>query len=379
MKVILSILIALFFSFFILRSCESYEEDPDFPSADFISTGKFQGAYWPTESWKTCAPDQLGIDPKKLRELNEEILLLLEMHVDIHSVLIIKDGYIVAEQDYSEKYSADSLHPIYSCTKSITSSLFGIAIQEGLLQGLDCEMLDFFPEIEVQNLTEQKERITLKHLLTMSTGLEWYEMEYPYSDDRNTFRQWIDQGGGVQFVLDRPMVADPGEMYSYNTGTSHVLSAVLQEVTGTRTDLYAREHLFTPLGIDDYYWQADSSGVSYGGSSMCLTPRDMAKFGYLYLQGGMWDGERIIPEDWVEESHQQHMKRKYIKNYYYGYQWWVSNENTFSAVGYGGQWITVMPDHNMVVVFTNQFEEGDYLQWSTPERLVETYILPSLE
>ncbi len=375
----LTIKIALFNILFFTTSCEKYEEDSNFPSTDFISEGAYRGEYWPTGKWRTCAPDEVGIDPKKIRELNEEIILLLEMHIDIHSVLIVKNGYIIAEQNYSEQYSVDSLHPIASCTKSITSALFGIAFEKGFLQSIDQRMVDFFPRYEVQNLSEQKVGITLEHMLTMSSGLEWSEIEYQYSDTRNTLRQWINSGGGIQFVLDRPMVAAPGEVYSYNTGVSHVLSGILQKVSGTRTDSFALKHLFEPLGIDYFYWPVDGNGIAYGGSSMCMTPRDMARLGYLYLQGGFWDGVQIIPQDWVEESQQKHIKRKYIEDYYYGFHWWVSEDNTFSAVGFGGQWITVIPEHDLVVVFTNGFEEGETLQQYTPERLINTYILPSLE
>ena len=316
--------------------------------------------------------------PKKLKELNEEVRLLMDLHVDIHSIVIIKEGYIVAEQNYSDEYGMETLHGIASCTKSITSALFGIALEEGYLSHIDQRMLDFFPEIEVENVSAVKQDITIEHLLTMSSGLEWYEMEYYYNDDRNTFRQWIDSGGGIKFVLDRPMIASPGEVYSYNTGASHVLSGILQKAIGTRTDSFAMEHLFKPLGIDEVYWPVDGKGIAYGGSSMRLTPRDMARFGYLYLNNGNWDGQKIIPQDWVEASQEKHIKRKYIEDYYYGYHWWVSDHDTYSAVGYAGQWITMIPEHDLVIVFTNGFEESEYLQLSTPERLIETYILPAI-
>ena len=118
--------------------CENYDDDPLFPASDFISEGNYQGDYWPTESWRECSPDQVGMDPEKLKELNEEVRLLLEMHIDVHSVLIIKDGYIVAEQYYSDDYGVDSLHRIYSCTKSLTSPLVGIAIEQGHLKVEEC-------------------------------------------------------------------------------------------------------------------------------------------------------------------------------------------------------------------------------------------------
>ena len=360
-------------------ACEKYNDDPVFPASDFIADGEYRGEYWPTAEWRSCAPDEVGMDPKRFKELNEEIRLLLEMNIEIHSLIIVKDGYIVAEQYYSDEYGPDDLHRIYSCTKSLTSAMLGIVSGQGLLGPLDQTMLSFFPEYEIAHMTDEKEAINIEHLLTMSAGLEWYELEFPYSDDRNTFRQWSDIGGGVKFVLDQPMVAAPGEEYSYNTGASHILSGILQKVSGTRADSFAMENLFAPLGIDEYYWPVDNQGIAYGGSGVRLRPRDMARFGYLYLNNGLWDGNQIIPEAWVEASQQKHMERKYIPDSYYGYQFWVSNYGTYSAVGYGGQWITIVPEHDLVVVFNNRFEESDHLQWSTPERLLNTYILPSLD
>ena len=358
--------------------CEKYDDDPTFPASDFISNGDYLGDYWPTDAWRECDPEEVGMDPKKLKELNEEIRLLLEINIEVHSIVVIKDGYIVAEQYYSDDYGPDDLHRIYSCTKSLTSALLGIASGKNLLGGLDQKMTSFFPEYEIQNISDDKKAIDLEHLLTMGAGLEWHELEYPYEDERNTFRNWSDSGGGVKFVLDQPMVAIPGEDYSYNTGVSHVLSGILQKVSGVRADSFAMDNLFDPLGIDQFYWPIDDEGVAFGGSGVRLTPRDMARFGYLYLKNGTWDATQIIPEIWVEASQQKHMMRKYIPDNYYGYQFWVSDYDTYSAVGYGGQWITIVPEHDLVVVFNNRFTDGDDLQWTTPERLLTTYIIPAI-
>ena len=371
--------ITVLWLFLLSQGCEKYDDDPIFPASDFIASGSYQGEYWPTDSWRECNPEDVGMDPKKLKELNAEIRLLLEMHIEIHSVLVVKDGYIVAEQYYSEDYGPDDLHRIYSCTKSLTSAMLGIASGKGLLGGIDQKMISFFPEYEIQNMSDDKETIDIEHLLTMSAGLEWYELEYPYGDERNTFRNWSDSGGEVKFVLDQPTIAIPGEEYSYNTGASHVLSGILQKVTGIRADSFAMDNLFDPLGIDQFYWPIDDEGVAYGGSGARLRPHDMARFGYLYLNNGMWDGSQIVPETWVETSQQKHMMRKYIPDNYYGYQFWVSDYNTYSAVGFGGQWITIVPEHDLVVVFNNRFTEGDDLQRTTPERLLNTYIIPALE
>jgi CubicO group peptidase (beta-lactamase class C family) len=366
----------LIFSFF--YACEKDNNNQPFPSSDFISEGSYSGDYWPTERWRSCKPEEVGMNPEILKELNEEILLLLKLNVDIHSVIIVKDGYIVAEQYYSDNYGIDSLHPIYSCTKSITSALMGIAIEKNYIADENALVTGYFPEYEIETLNEDKQHITLKHMLTMSAGLEWYEMEYPYDDEKNTYNQWAVSGDRVKFVLDRPMVAKPGDEYSYNTGISQVLSAIIKKSTGIRTDSFAVENVFAPLGIKRYRWSIDLNGVAFGGNGVRLSPRDMAKFGYLYLRNGMWDGDQIVPQEWVELSHIKHIERKYIPGYYYGYHWWVSSENSYSAVGYGGQWITIFPEHDLVIVFTNLFTDGNDFQWSIPERLISSYILPSL-
>ncbi len=378
MKRILEIWLLIIF-FLSFTGCENYDDDPVFPTSDFISTGTYQGEYWPTDGWRTCAPEEVGMDPRKLKELNEEIRLLLELQVNVQSLVIIKDGYIVAEQYYSEEYDQEDLHRIFSCTKSLTSALMGITWDRGLIEGTGQKMIDFFPEYEIQNMSDDKASITLEHLLTMSSGLEWYEIEYSYEDDRNTYRQWSVQGGGVEFVLDRPMVAAPGQQFAYNSGASQVLSAIVQKATGERVDSFALQNLFTPLGIEEYYWPIDNEGVAYGGSGVRLRPRDMARFGYLYLKNGVWEDEQLIPEAWVKKSQQKLIKRRYIPDSYYGYQFWVSDYGAYSAVGFGGQWITIVPEHNLVMVCDNNFDEGDDTQWNTPERLLTTYVIPSLE
>jgi len=240
-------------------------------------------------------------------------------------------------------------------------------------------MIDYFPEYDIANLSEDKQNITVEHLLTMSSGLEWHEIEYAYDDDRNTFRQWHDEGATVKFVLDRPTIAPPGEEFSYSTGSSHILSAMVQKLAGMRTDSFAMEYLFEPIGIDDFYWPTDRDGQPMGGNGMRMDPRDMARFGYLYFNDGYWDGTQIVPKEWVEASQQKQMERRYIPDSYYGYQFWVSNYGAYSAVGFAGQWITIVPEHDLVVVFNNSFTEGDNIQWNTPERLLTTYIIPSIE
>jgi len=255
----------------------------------------------------------------------------------------------------------------------------GIAINKGIISDVNQKMTDFFPEYEIDNLTADKKNITLEHMLTMSTGLEWYEMEYSYGDERNSFYQWVRSDERVKYVLDLPMTAVPGTDYNYNTGVSHLLSAIIQKESGMRTDSFAMKNLFEPLGINDFYWFIEPNGIPTGGHGLLLSPRDMAKFGYLYLNNGIWDGTQVVPENWVKESSKPLIQRKYITDFYYGYQWWVRPDNYYCAVGYAGQWIYVVPDSDLVVVFTNSINEEEYLQLTTPERLLRTYILPAVK
>ena len=370
--------ILLVFIAFTFASCEKEDDfNPRFPSADFVAKGTYQGSYWPTDEWRTCKPEEVGMDSKKLKEMNEDIVLLLELHIDIQNVLIIRNGYIVAEQYYSDDFGVDSLHRIYSCTKSITSAAMGIAIDEDYISGVNQSLLTYFPEYSVEN-PEGKESITLEHMLTMSAGFDWHETDYSYSDDRNTYNPWVTSDDRVKFLLDRSLSDIPGTTFNYNTGISHTLSAVIQKQTGTRTDSFVVEKLFTPLGISDYYWHIDPNGVANGGSGVRLTARDLAKFGLLYMNNGQWDQSQIVPETWVNESLSQKIVRGDIPGFYYGYQWWVHEDGLKAAVGYAGQVLLLIPEYDLIVVFNNYLDETDSFQLLTPWRLLDTYIIPSV-
>ncbi len=375
----ITIALLLFFTL-LCWSCEKETDyNPEYPADEFIQEGLYLGEYWPTDGWRTCHPEEVGIDEAKLRKMNDEFAILLELHADMHSVLVIHKGYIVAEQYYSDQYSKDSLHKIYSCTKSITSAALGIALDEGYLSSVDQKIMDFFPEYTVENPDSMKDEMTIRDFLTMSAGLEWKEIDYPYDDDRNTYNQWIASEDKVKFVLDQPLIHPPGTEYDYSSGISHVLSAILERTTGMKTDEYVKDHLFEPLGIDDYYWSHDNQDIPYGGTGLRLKPRDLAKIGYLYLKNGLWNDEQIVPASWVNASSQPYIQRRYITDYYYGYQWWVDPDGLYAAVGFAGQWMFIVPDYDLVVVFNNYLEESEWLQISTPGRMMDEYILPAVQ
>jgi CubicO group peptidase (beta-lactamase class C family) len=363
----------------LLTSCEQDRDfNPDFPSNAILGSGPYEGPYWPTESFRSCTPEEVGMDSELLRKMNEDMVLQMRLHIDIHSVHVIRKGYIVAEQYYSKDFKADSLHYIYSCTKSITSAAFGIAYEKGHIPDLETSLLDFFPEYQLEN-PYGKDQITLKHALTMSDGLEWYELQYPYGDDRNTFTQWKQQDGSIQFILDRPLKELPGSTFNYNSGISHLLSVILQQQTGMRMDSFVRQEIFTPLGISDYHWTINQDGAAKGYAGLYLKPLDLVKFGLLYLNNGLWADKQLVPRAWVEESTDKHILRGDIPGFYYGYQWWVHETGLYAAVGFGGQVLMIIPEYELVVLFTNYYDESDAFQTSTPWRILDTFIIPAIK
>jgi CubicO group peptidase (beta-lactamase class C family) len=363
-----------------LTGCKKESATPDpFPTGAFIKSGEYLGEYYPTEDWRECEPGEVGMDAGLLTDLNDEIARLVEMDYDIHSVLIIKDGYIVAEQYYSKYFDEETWHKLHSCTKSFASALIGIAIREGYIEGTDEKMIDFFQDYDIENMSPAKQRITLEHMLTMSAGLDWDELDYLYSDPQNTHYQWRRSDDMIKFVLDRPMEYTPGEVQDYNSGLSELLAAIIQKVAGIRADSFALDKLFNPLGIENFYWPINKNGYARGGGGMRLFPRDMAKLGYLHVRNGKWENVQILSEDWISESGKKHINSQHIPGFWYGYQFWVAEDGLmYTALGYAGQWIMIVPQYDLVAVFNNNFDEGVEDQESTPVRLFYDYVIPSV-
>jgi CubicO group peptidase (beta-lactamase class C family) len=239
--------------------------------------------YWPARDWRTSTPEQQGMDSELLAQMMEQIQ---SKQINLHSLIIVRHGYIVTET-YFQPYEADNQVEIYSITKSIVSALVGIAIQQGSIDSVNHKVLDYFPDLEVANNDARKQAITLEHLLTMSSGLEW-------SDDVNNGE--MDQSQDtVKYVLDRPMAATPGQVFVYNSGAPTILTAILRKTTGKSPLEFAQANLLGPLGISDIRWKTYQNGLEVGGAGIQLTPRDMAKLGYLYLRGGLWEGKQIVP------------------------------------------------------------------------------------
>lgn len=295
--------------------------------------------------------------------LNEMLAFIDAQAINLHSIVVIRHGMIVAERYYGS-FTESTRSEIYSCTKSFISTLIGIALDRGLLGSIDQPVLDFFSDRAFENIDERKQAMTIRHLLTMTSGLTWEESDA-------TYMQLYGSSDWPKTILDKPMEFQPGTQFEYNSGASHLLSTIIQKSTGMNTADFARANLFEPLGITGFQWSADSSGVSIGGWGLSLTPREMAKLGYLFLHRGVWDGREIVSSDWVNAS----TKRQVLADNTlgYGYQWWISADgSSYMALGRFGQAIYVQPGLDLVVVITAQEDNHDRALG-----LIGAYILPA--
>ncbi len=294
----------------------------------------------------------------------------------VSSLLIVHNDSLEYEEYFLEMRRGRA-HRIYSVTKSVTSALIGIALDEGLIPDLDMALLDFFPEYaSVNNMDPRKGRITLRHVLQMRAGFEWDEWSVPYTSSSNPVSHLSGSSDWMKFMLDLPMAHEPGSFFRYNSGCTMLLSGILRNVTGMTAEEYARVKLLDPLGIESYRWEYGPDNITNTGWGLHLTPRDMLRFGQLYLHQGKWEGENIVSEAWIEESTERYTV--FSSDGGYGYQWWVMNTSLDGdrglvpyADGWGNQYIFVIPQLDMVVVATGEHFAG---QQSYIRTILEDYI-----
>lgn len=325
-----------------------------------------ESSYWPTTNWKKSTPEKQGMDSELLAD---GINTLIRKDVNLHSVLIIRHGYIVADA-YMQFFTAFTKHDLASATKSILATLVGAAIQQGYIEDINQKVLSFYPERTIKNNDERKNMITIKNLLTMQSGLEctWNPYEV-------TFFKMLNSPDWIQFILDLPMASEPGTNWEYNSGSMQILSDIIRRSTGRTALDYAREILFSPLGISDVAWSTDNKNINNTGSCcLRMRPTDLAKIGYLYLNDGIWDGKRILPEGWVTESTGRHafLENSLLGTTGYGYLWWLIKDG-FSAEGRGAQHLYVFPEMDLIVVTTGGTEESKAYEF------VKDYVLPAVK
>jgi CubicO group peptidase (beta-lactamase class C family) len=299
---------------------------------------------WPTNGWQSSTPEEQGMDSRQLAELID-----FGTKHSLDSLLIARHGKIVAEAYYAP-YTAAIPHAVNSVTKAVISTLTAIAWKEGVLDTPDHKMLDFFDTHNI-DLSDRKAAVTVQNLLDMTSGFYWSEgltgftspLEMEQSPD------W------VKFVLDRPMSNAPGEVFYYDSGNPHLLSAILTKLTGKTALDYAKVKLFGPLGIEDVYWRHDPQGITSGGYGLYLRPRDMAKIGYLYLRDGVWEGKQLLPPAWIDKIKHAtlDMHASWEPGLRYSNLFWaLPDKHIYMAVGHHRQVIMIFPDLDVVAVTT---------------------------
>jgi CubicO group peptidase (beta-lactamase class C family) len=354
------------------------------------------------DGWRTASLFDQGMNPDPIVGLMNR----LRRHEDhlIHSLLIVKDGALVFEEYFDGRdvdffgedlllgdtlnlverhFTRDDLHHCASVTKSVTSQVFGIAMDRGHISGTDATMFSFFPDYAYLRSPE-KDQISVRDMLSMTSGLPFDENTYPIADDRNDAFQLYFSEDPIAFVLSQDVAYPPGTTYQYNSGTTVLLGEIIRRAAGESLTSYAEEHLFSPLGIHSYEWarMPEAPGVSYGAGGLYLRPRDMAKIGQLMLQDGAWAGRPVLSSEWVRRSvTEEIMVLDGGDAEGYGFQWKLGRfggTDAYWAAGWGGQYIVVFPDQDLVFVQTG----GRYSRENVPVRyndIIENHILPAVD
>ncbi|HXV60117.1 MAG TPA: serine hydrolase [Vicinamibacteria bacterium] len=355
---------------------------------------------WPTAGWKHSTPADQGVDVTVLDALDRELASGKHGYVD--GMLVVRNGYLVYEKSYSHDYQAlfegkdpkrwqynyydpdwhpyyksGPLHTMQSVSKSVTSALVGIAIRRGEIPGTDVEASRYFDGFESTDGDPRWRAMKLRDLLTMTSGIAWDESTVPYTDPGNDCAVMEASEDWIRYVLGRPMATTPGERFVYNSGVTVMLAHILFKATGKHADEYAVEHLFGPLGIESFYWKKTPTGLVDTEGGLYLTARDLAKFGYLYLHDGVWEDKRILPEGWVASTTTPAVDVSESNDRKYGFQWWLLPYDTgsyaYTCLGYGGQILLVLPEHDLLAVFTgwNIYDKPSLSAAFALERILE--------
>jgi len=339
------------------------------------------------ETWPVSTPQAVGLDPKVLAGLDADIAAGKYGYVD--SMLVIRHGRLVYDRSYPHDYfqiygkeakepgalnahdptgpynyfnpwwhpfyRRGDLHTMQSVTKTVTSVVIGVAKARGEFPDLSTPILKFFDESKVANVDERKRRVTIRHLMTMTGGFDWDE-DLPYSDPNNACSQMEASFDWVQFTVDRKMAREPGTVFNYSSGETQLLSHIFQAVTGRDIEEYAAEHLFAPLSIERFFWKRSPSGPIDTEGGLYLNPHDLAKIAYLFLEKGVWQGKPIVTPEWVMESVTPKVEVG-TSGVKYGLKWWIypygdGSHAAWAGSGFGGQMPIIVPEHDLVLVFT---------------------------
>lgn len=289
--------------------------------------------------WPRCSPDETGFDPAALAQAADR----LDAIAGTRTLHVARGGCLVLERSFGAPVS--SPHNVKSASKSVLSALVGIAVEQGHLEGVDQPVAELLPEAFRRAGPSDGNDILLRHLLSMTAGLA--------STSGEEYGAWVTSSDWVEAALRRPRVAEPGDRFTYSTGNSHLISALLTRATGISTLEYARRSLLEPLDIHITAWDESPQGIYFGGNNMALRPRDLLAFGQLYLQKGRWGDRQVVPAEWVERSTRVRSEGWPERYGTYAWLWWVRPSGAFMAVGYGGQFLLVSAADDAVVLLTS--------------------------
>ncbi len=335
------------------------------------------------DGWPTATPAEVGLDVEPLREM---VRAIVDQEMTLtHSVLVARRGRLVVEE-YFYGFDRDTWHDMRSASKTLTSALVGLAIDAERIDSVEAPALGFFPRYRrYANWDSRKAQITVRDLLRMASGLDANDSDPRSAASEGAYQSQTAQPDWIKFALDAPMIADPGAQSLYGGANPLILGGILEEAVEEPVEWFVHRTLFGPLGIDEYKFLVDPTGVVYMGGGLHMRPRDMAKFGQLFLDGGVWQGKRILSEEWVRESTGKYGRLAPLdrNGHQYGYLWWHHVYNvgdrvieTIEARGAGGQYIFVVPSLQLVVVITSgNFRNGRFRQ---PEAILERFVLPAV-
>jgi CubicO group peptidase (beta-lactamase class C family) len=342
---------------------------------------------WPTKGWQRSTPQAVGLNADSLAFLDKELASGKYGYID--GMLIIRHGKVAYEKSYKHDYSSiykeesirkgplnasdptgpynyfnpwwhpflhdSKLHTLQSVSKTITSVIIGTALARNEFPDLNTHVLSFFDTSLIKNIDARKRNITIRHLLTMTAGMNWNE-NLPYTDPNNSGMIMEASFDWVKYTIDRPMADEPGTVFKYNSGATQILAYIFKVATGVDIEEYAVKHLFEPLGIKNYYWKRSPSGLVDAEGGVYLEKGDLAKIFYLYLRKGEWDGKEIVKPEWIKQSVTPFITIS--PGVSYGYKWWLYTYennglgNVWAGNGFGGQLPMIIPEYDMVMVFT---------------------------
>ena len=344
-----------------------------------------------SDGWTIAPPPAAGLDPAPLCEIGPRFGSWKE--AKIHAVLVVRHGELVYEHYFTNTdeqlgrsvgtvaFDAATKHDLRSITKSVTALVVGIAIGKGQIAGVDQPILPLFPEYNDLRSPE-KDKITLRHLLTMSQGLAWNE-DLPYSNPANSEIRMDDAADPVRYALAQPVEVPAGTVYNYSGGSATIMAALLRKATGEGLDVLARSALFEPLGITDFEWLHFRSGDPIAASGLKMRPRDLMKIGQLVLDHGKWHGEQVVPADWIAAATSPQINGQQL--YFYGYQFWLGRSfvrgrevDWIAGFGYGGQRLFIVPSLDIVVLVHAGLYNSSLQSW-VPLSILNRYVLAAVE